>query len=236
MPLQASVDDILAQFDGGLSPSTNRNVVAWPNGATGPNPVNHVLKEGIIPHVENTLLGKLGTAEGDSTRSALAALDVSINVILTAALGVNTTRAALRDLTTSALPVTLVSPTLFNANLTGIPTAPTAAPLTSTTQVATTAFVTLAVGVETSRATAAESTLTTNLATTNSNLAATNANIIANHAPLVSPALTGTPTAITNVNPSDASTQIATDAFVQSAIGAASIVVMEFTTPGSHTY
>lgn len=39
----------------------------------------------------------------------------------------------------------------------GTPTAPTAAPLTSTTQIATTAFTTLAVGVETTRAEAAES-------------------------------------------------------------------------------
>jgi len=37
-------------------------------------------------------------------------------------------------------------------------------------------------------------------------------------APLASPALTGTPIAITNTNPTDSSTQIATNAFVQSVI------------------
>ena len=56
--------------------------------------------------------------------------------------------------------------------LTGTPTAPTAAPLTSTTQVATTEFATLAVGVETTRAIAAE----------------------ALKAPLASPTFTGTVT------------------------------------------
>ena len=56
--------------------------------------------------------------------------------------------------------------------LTGTPTAPTAAPLTSTTQVATTEFATLAVGVETARAIAAE----------------------ALKAPLASPTFTGTVT------------------------------------------
>lgn len=56
--------------------------------------------------------------------------------------------------------------------LTGTPTAPTAAPLTSTTQVATTEFATLAVGVETTRAMAAE----------------------ALKAPLASPTFTGTVT------------------------------------------
>lgn len=56
--------------------------------------------------------------------------------------------------------------------LTGTPTAPTAAPLTSTTQVATTEFATLAVAVETARAIAAE----------------------ALKAPLASPTFTGTVT------------------------------------------
>jgi len=41
-------------------------------------------------------------------------------------------------------------------------------------------------------------------------------------APLASPALTGIPTAPTNASPADSSTQIATTAFVHSAIGAVS--------------
>ena len=75
--------------------------------------------------------------------------------------------------------------------LTGTPTAPTAAPLTSTTQVATTEFSTLAVAVETARAIAAE----------------------ALKAPLASPTFTGTPTAPT-ATVGTSTTQIATTAFV----------------------
>ena len=75
--------------------------------------------------------------------------------------------------------------------LTGTPTAPTAAPLTSTTQVATTEFSTLAVAVETARAIAAE----------------------ALKAPLASPTFTGTPTAPT-ATLGTSTTQIATTAFV----------------------
>jgi hypothetical protein len=48
-------------------------------------------------------------------------------------------------------------------------------------------------------------------------------------APLASPALTGTPTAPTNPAPSDASTQIATTAFVHSAISAVSSGVTNIT-------
>jgi hypothetical protein len=97
LPLQASLDAILAKFDGSTSSLTNLNVATWPNGATGSDPINHVLKEGVVTHVENTLLGKLGTAEGDSVRSALAALDIAIHVILTNVLGQSIPRSQLRD-------------------------------------------------------------------------------------------------------------------------------------------
>jgi hypothetical protein len=49
-------------------------------------------------------------------------------------------------------------------------------------------------------------------------------------APLASPALTGTPTAPTNASPADNSNQIATDAFVHSAIAAVSSGVTNITT------
>jgi hypothetical protein len=55
----------------------------------------------------------------------------------------------------SVAQVTGAAP-LASPTFTGVPAAPTAAPLTSTTQIATTNFVTLAVGVETTRAEAAE--------------------------------------------------------------------------------
>jgi hypothetical protein len=68
--------------------------------------------------------------------------------------------------------------------------------LTSTTQLATTAFTTSAVGVETSRAEAAEALL----------------------APLASPALTGNPTATTQTALNN-STRIATTAYTDAAVG-----------------
>ena|ERR1700720_4722994 len=86
---------------------------------------------------------------------------------------------------------------LASPALTGVPTAPTAAPLTDDTQLATTAYADSAVGVETARAEAAEALL----------------------APLASPALTGTPSAPTAAAGTN-TTQVATTAFVQARGGA----------------
>jgi len=79
--------------------------------------------------------------------------------------------------------------------LTGTPTAPTATALTSSAQLATTAYADSAVGVENSRATTVEVL----------------------KAPLASPALTGSPTAPTQTT-GDSSTKLATDAFVATAV------------------
>jgi hypothetical protein len=87
---------------------------------------------------------------------------------------------------------------LASPAFTGTPTAPTATPLTSTTQLASTAYADAAVAVEKSRAQTAEGLL----------------------APLASPTFTGTPAAPTGT-PGDTSTQIATDAFVAAAVSAA---------------
>ncbi len=84
---------------------------------------------------------------------------------------------------------------LVSPALTGTPTAPTAAPLTDDTQIATTAYADAAVGVETSRAEAAE----------------------ALKAPLASPALTGTPTAPTAAALTN-STEVATTAYADAAV------------------
>ena len=82
-----------------------------------------------------------------------------------------------------------------SVSLTGTPLAPTATPLTDTTQIATTAYADLAVGVETTRAEAAE----------------------ALKAPLASPTFTGTPLAPTATSGTN-TTQIATTAFVTAAV------------------
>ena len=95
-----------------------------------------------------------------------------------------------------------VDDALVNTNLTGVPTAPTAAPGTANSQIATTAFVSTSPqfsGVPTAP-TAAAGTATTQIATTA---------FVTN-----SPQFTGAPTATTAAN-SDSGTRIATTAFVQ---------------------
>lgn len=106
---------------------------------------------------------------------------------------------------------------------TGVPSAPTAAPATNTTQIATTAYATAAVAAipdtlggqvgsyyldRTNHTGAQAQSTITDLATD-----------LALKADLVSPALTGTPTAPT-ASTSNSSTKVATTAFVQSAIAA----------------
>ena len=86
---------------------------------------------------------------------------------------------------------------LASPALTGTPTAPTQSGADNSTKLATTAYVTGAVGTETTRAGAAEALL----------------------APKASPALTGTPTAPT-ASALTASTQLATTAYADSAVGA----------------
>lgn len=123
----------------------------------------------------------------------------------------------------------------------GVPSAPTATAGTSTTQIATTAFVTTADNLKANLAspaltgtptapTAAVDTNTTQLATTayvvgQGYLKSTTAS--STYAPLASPALTGTPTAPT-ASAGTNTTQIATTAFVTAAVP----TFATFTTPG----
>jgi hypothetical protein len=104
--------------------------------------------------------------------------------------------------------------------LTGVPTAPTASPLTSTTQLATTAFVTAAVaavgaGVTTFNGRSGAVTFTA------SDITGASGALLAN------PAFTGTPTAPTAA-PGVNTTQLATCAFVQAAISAGVAGVSSF--------
>lgn len=117
---------------------------------------------------------------------------------------------------------------LLSPALTGTPTAPTAAPGTNTTQISTTAFVKAAIDVAVAAllnsAPGALDTLDELAAALgdDANFAATITNALALKAPLASPALTGTPTAPTVAGTSDNSTKIATTAFVQAVLAAAS--------------
>lgn len=105
--------------------------------------------------------------------------------------------------------------------LTGVPTAPTAVPATNSTQIATTAYVTAAVTALIAGAPGALNTLKelADAINDDASYAATITTALALKAPLVSPALTGTPTAPT---PStvDSSTKLATTAFVQAVLAA----------------
>jgi hypothetical protein len=105
---------------------------------------------------------------------------------------------------------TLVSPTF-----TGVPAAPTAAPGTNTTQVATTAFTVAALAALVAASPAALDTLNElALALGNdANFATTITNALALKAPLASPVLTGVPLAPTAA-PATNTTQVATTAFV----------------------
>jgi len=113
--------------------------------------------------------------------------------------------------------------TKASPSLTGTPTAPTAASGTNNTQIATTAFVTTAVssvdvsgllGAYLKSADAASTYLTISNA---SSTYLTQSSASSTYAPKASPALTGTPTAPTAAGGTN-STQIATTAFVASAV------------------
>jgi parallel beta-helix repeat protein len=124
-------------------------------------------------------------AESYAASQASAALS-SAETFTTSVVAAETARAE----TAEALLAPKASPAF-----TGSPTAPTASPLTDSTQVATTAYTDAAVAAETSRAETAE----------------------ALKAPLASPVLTGSPTAPTATT-GDTSARIATDQFVATAV------------------
>jgi hypothetical protein len=105
---------------------------------------------------------------------------------------------------------------LASPALTGVPTAPTAATPTNTTQLATTAFVQAVVAALVDSSPAALNTLNELAAALGDdpNFATTMTNALAAKAPLASPALTGAPTAPT-ASSATSTTQIATTAFVK---------------------
>jgi hypothetical protein len=106
-------------------------------------------------------------------------------------------------------------------HFTGVPTSPTAAPGTNTTQIANTAFVAAAIAALINSSPAALDTLA-ELATAlgnDANFTTTITNALAAKAALASPALTGTPTAPTAAGGTN-TTQLATTAFVTAAIAA----------------
>lgn len=112
---------------------------------------------------------------------------------------------------------------IASPTLTGTPAAPTAAAGTNTTQIATTAFVQTTVSSVIDGAPGALDTLNELAAALgdDANYASTVTNALTLKASLDSPALTGTPTAPTAAGGAN-TTQVATTAFVTSAVAAAS--------------
>lgn len=108
---------------------------------------------------------------------------------------------------------------LASPALTGTPTAPTAAAGTNTTQIATTAFVKAAVPTASSTTPAMDGAAAVGTGTTWARADHVHPTDTS-RAPLASPALTGTPTAPTATAGTN-TTQIATTAFVTSAVAAA---------------
>ena len=106
---------------------------------------------------------------------------------------------------------------LASPALTGTPTAPTAAPGTNTTQLATAAFVQAAIAALIAAAPGALDTLDELAAAMgdDANFVTTVTNALALKAALASPAFTGTPTAPTVAGTADSTTKIATTAFIQ---------------------
>ncbi|HEY1833683.1 MAG TPA: hypothetical protein VGG08_04540, partial [Solirubrobacteraceae bacterium] len=147
-----------------------------------------------ITAVTQLVGANVGFIYGPNTAANLAAVaEAAAEAAAVSGILVEKTRA----LAAEALLAPLASP-----SLTGTPKAPTAAPGTNTTQIATTAFVTAATASEQSRAEGVEAT----------------------KAPTASPALTGTPTAPTAAA-GTSSTQLATTAFVASALTSAKSII-----------
>lgn len=139
-------------------------------------------------------LGALATLDTDDVANASGVPGATATAALDALLGDVLLRATLDQLadeTSARIAADNLLAPLASPALTGMPTSPTAAPGTNTTQVGTTAFVTAAVAVEAAARAAADALL----------------------APLASPAFSGTPTAPT-ASLGSSSTQVATTAFV----------------------
>lgn len=160
----------------------------------------------------------------------------------------NELAAALDDDASFASSVTTVlsgKAPLASPALTGTPSAPTAAAGTSTTQIATTEFVSVAVAAATPGTGSITSDMIANGAIVDADVSAS-AEIaqskiagltsdLSGKAPLASPALTGTPTAPTAAPGTD-STQVATTAFVAAALSSVDtgpVVSVSASQPGS---
>ena len=100
IPIDSTLDFVLSKLDGSLG-ANNANTVAYFTGASGSDPSNHIIKDGLIRHVEDGILAKVTNiayaAEGDSHSASLGALDIGVYNLMTNVLGVAVPRSQLRD-------------------------------------------------------------------------------------------------------------------------------------------
>lgn len=161
------------------------------------------------------------TANPGTTTGQLATTAFVMNAVAASTAGVSSWNTRTGAVTLTLADVTGVGGApIASPTFTGLPLAPTAATATSTTQLATTAFVhavvaAVSAGVTTFNGRSGAVTLTTGDVTG------------AGGAPVASPALTGTPTAPTAA-PATNTTQIATCAFVEAAIATVGAAVTSF--------
>jgi hypothetical protein len=170
----------------------------------------------------------------DATLTALAALATVADrmIYATGADAFATTpltafaRTVLDDADAATMRATLGAAPTASPALTGVPTAPTAAAATNTTQLATTAFVQAAVTALINASPAALDTLNELAAAlgNDANFAATVTAALALKAPLASPAFTGAPT-VPTAAPGTNTTQAASTAFVGAAVAAANFAL-----------
>ena len=186
--------------------------------------------------VASLALGHANTWTGTQTFSTIApAVITNTTSMTTPSIAVNGGTALTSQTGTGGVIVVAASPTF-----TGVPAAPTAAPGTNTTQIATTAFVTAAVlageafsGISSGTNTTAAMIVGTGASLTVSGSGTINATSLggtaaASYALLASPTFTGVPAAPTAAALTS-TTQIATTAFVTSAIAAISTGVTSIT-------
>jgi hypothetical protein len=154
------------------------------------------------------------TAAAGTSTAQLATTSFVHAAVVAATTGVSSfnTRTGAVTLTTTDITAAGGAP-VANPSLTGIPQAPTATAGTSTQQIATTAFVENAVAASTAGV-ASFNTRTGNVTLSWADVSGVGA------APLASPAFTGVPTAAT-ATPGTNTTQLATTAFVETALAAA---------------